>query len=145
MKKLFGLLKPTHSGGKGTKEDLTLSDGEEQKHQMPPHSFPPTMLSPPEHNITAEDGHADSHSQASTKEKESTSGEGEHQHYKLDEIKRSMYERKVRKFDKVLSQKVIDLEQLRALSWNGSPIHSAKYRCTVWKLLLDYIPNDQEI
>jgi hypothetical protein len=32
MKKLFGLLKPSNSGGKGTKEDLTLSDGEEQKH-----------------------------------------------------------------------------------------------------------------
>jgi hypothetical protein len=71
MKKLLGLLKP--SGAKGTKEDLTLSDGEEQKHQMPPNSFPTPMMNPSEHNITAEDGQ----SQASTKEKESTSAEGE--------------------------------------------------------------------
>jgi hypothetical protein len=56
-----------------------------------------------------------------------------------------MYERRVKKFDKVLSQRVIDLDQLRALSWNGCPTHAAQYRCTVWKLLLDYIPNDQEM
>ena len=64
---------------------------------------------------------------------------------RLEEIKKSMYERKVKKFEKVLSQKVIELDQLRALSWNGCPVHSGEYRCITWKLLLDYIPNDQEI
>jgi hypothetical protein len=56
MKKLLGLLKPSSLGGnKGTKEDLTLSDGEEQKHQNPPHSFPTPMINPGEKHITVED------------------------------------------------------------------------------------------
>lgn len=87
----------------------------------------------------------DGASQASTKDKESTSDEHNQRDIKLEEIKRSMFERKVTKFQKVLSQKVIDLEQLRALAWNGVPAHQASYRCKVWKLLLDYLPNDQEI
>lgn len=45
----------------------------------------------------------------------------------------------------MLSQKVIDLDQLRALAWNGIPAHTGHYRGVTWKLLLDYIPNDQEI
>jgi len=56
-----------------------------------------------------------------------------------------MYLRKCAKFEKVLSQKVIELEQLRALAWNGCPSHQADFRCSTWKLLLDYLPNDQEI
>jgi hypothetical protein len=74
MKKLLGLLKA--SGVTKTKEDLTLSDGEEQKHQMPPNSFPTPMMNPSEHQVTGEND-GQSESQASTKEKESTSAEGE--------------------------------------------------------------------
>jgi len=70
---------------------------------MPPNSFPTPMMNPGENKD-------DANSEASTKEKESTSAEGEQLHYRLDEIKRCMYERKVKKFDKVLSQKVIDLD-----------------------------------
>jgi len=49
------------------------------------------------------------------------------------------------KFQKVLTQKVIDLDQLRSLAWGGVPAHTAQFRCISWKLLLDYLPNDQEI
>lgn len=40
---------------------------------------------------------------------------------KLEEIKRSMLERRIKKFDDVLSKKQIELEKLRTLSWNGIP------------------------
>jgi hypothetical protein len=43
----------------------------------------------------------------------------------MEEIKRSMLERKIKKFDEVLLQKQIDIEKLRNLSWNGVP--SGKY------------------
>jgi hypothetical protein len=77
MKKLFGLLKPSGAGAPSkTKEDLTLSDGEEQKHQMPPNSFPTPMMNPADHHITGEN-EGQTESQVSTKEKESTSAEGE--------------------------------------------------------------------
>lgn len=56
-----------------------------------------------------------------------------------------MYERRVKKFLRVLTSKVVDLDQLRALAWSGIPAHAAEYRCKTWKLLLDYLPNDQEI
>jgi hypothetical protein len=66
-------------------------------------------------------------SAASTKDKESTSDE-QQSAIKLEEIKRSMFERKVKKFQKVLSTKVVDLEQLRSLAWNGIPAHTGQYR-----------------
>jgi hypothetical protein len=56
-----------------------------------------------------------------------------------------MFERRVKKFQRVLTSKVVDLDQLRSLAWNGIPAHAAEYRCKTWKLLLDYLPNDQEI
>jgi TBC1 domain family member 2 len=56
-----------------------------------------------------------------------------------------MFDRKLKKFSKVLSPKVIDLDQLRSLAWNGIPASTAQCRCLSWKLLLDYLPNDQEI
>jgi hypothetical protein len=56
-----------------------------------------------------------------------------------------MMERKIKKFDDLLSQKHIDLEKLRSLSWNGIPSTTPHYRCLVWKLLLDYLPVDTEI
>lgn len=56
-----------------------------------------------------------------------------------------MMERKIKKFDDILSQKQIDLERLRTLAWNGVPSTAPYYRCTIWKLLLDYLPTDQEM
>ncbi|TNV87202.1 hypothetical protein FGO68_gene13070 [Halteria grandinella] len=89
--------------------------------------------------------YSDQESQASTKDKESTSDELNQAAHKLEEIKRSMFERRVKKFDRVLQSKVVDLDQLRSLAWSGVPPHQAGYRCKTWKLLLDYLPNDQEI
>ena len=58
-----------------------------------------------------------------------------------------MYERKCMKFDRLLSphSKIIELDQLRALAWNGCPQNTAGVRSLTWKLLLDYLPNDREI
>jgi len=81
----------------------------------------------------------------STKDKESTSDEQNQREAKKEEIKRSMQDRKVVRFQKVLTQKVIELDQLRGLAWNGVPSNSPEFRCTAWKLLLDYLPNDSEI
>ncbi len=58
----------------------------------------------------------------STKEKDSNSNpDDSNKEAKLEEIKKSMLERKIKKFDEVLSHKNIDLEKLRTLSWNGCP------------------------
>jgi hypothetical protein len=56
-----------------------------------------------------------------------------------------MLDRKIKKFDDALSSKIIDLEKLRSLAWNGVPSNCALFRCETWKLLLDYLPNDMEI
>ena len=51
-------------------------------------------------------------------------------------------QRKIKKFEGILSQRVIDLDQLKNLSWNGVPATDPKLRCETWRLLLDYQPND---
>jgi len=58
----------------------------------------------------------------STKDKDSNSNPDDmNKEAKLEEIKRSMLERRIKKFDDVLSKKQIELEKLRTLSWNGIP------------------------
>lgn len=140
MKKLFGniLAKSTFS----KKEDLGNSNSDEEQKQGAPKEFP--QLHTNHEHLHPEEGMIDQNTQ-STKDKESTSDETNQREHRLEEIKRSMYERKCKKFEKVLQLKVIELDQLRALAWNGCPQHVGAVRCTTWKLLLDYIPNDQEI
>lgn len=136
MKKLFGNILGKSSFLK--KEDVGNSNSDEEQKQAPPKEFP--QLHTNNEHLHPEDG-VDQSSQ-STKDKESTSDETNQREHRLEEIKRSMYDRKCIKFEKVLHQKVIELDQLRALAWNGCPSHIGQVRCITWKLLLDYIPND---
>jgi hypothetical protein len=46
-------------------------------------------------------------------------------------VKRSAF------IERILSEETIDMDSLRAFSWNGCPL---AYRSTVWKLLLNYYP-----
>jgi hypothetical protein len=48
---------------------------------------------------------------------------------KLEEIRKSMLDRKIKKFESAFSTKIIDLEKLRALAWNGVPSNCAHFRC----------------
>ena len=134
MKKLLGNILGKSAFQK--KEDVANSNSDEEQKQTAPKEFPHLHTSHDHHNLQQET--------QSTKDKESTSDDAAV--HRLEEIKKSMYDRKCKKFDKVLKdQKVIELEQLRALAWNGCPSHVGEVRCTTWKLLLDYLPNDQEI
>lgn len=56
-------------------------------------------------------------------------------------------EKRIKKFDDMLSQQkqFVDLDKLRELSWLGIPSNTPHYRCQIWKLLLDYLPTDQEM
>lgn len=127
----------TKQGAK--REDVQNTEEEEKQGRIiqPPKEFPHTH--PNQEHLNGEEGAT---SESSTKDKESTSDEMNFRDQKLEEIKKSMYLRKCQKFEKVLSQKVIELDQLRALAWNGCPSLHADLRCTTWKLLLDYLPND---
>lgn len=44
-------------------------------------------------------------------------------------------------FERLLEKEVVDLDKLRKLSWGGVP---TKYRPTVWRLLLGYMPSKQD-
>ncbi|KAF4317051.1 hypothetical protein BBO99_00006359 [Phytophthora kernoviae] len=44
-------------------------------------------------------------------------------------------------FERLLKKEVVDLDQLRKLSWGGVPTN---YRPTVWRLLLGYMPSKQD-
>lgn len=58
----------------------------------------------------------------STKDKDSNTNSDEpNREAKLEEIKRSMQERKIKKFDDALQKKQIEMEKLRGLAWNGVP------------------------
>lgn len=41
-------------------------------------------------------------------------------------------------------QPFVELDKLRNIAWNGIPETFPEYRCDTWKLLLDYMPIDQE-
>lgn len=43
-------------------------------------------------------------------------------------------------FDKVMSADVINMDELRKLSWNGIP---SRHRAQAWKILLGYLPTNQ--
>lgn len=81
----------------------------------------------------------------STRDKDSTSTEDQTKEAKLEEIRRSQLHKKVIKFESILSSRVVDLEKLKNLSWNGIPSTDPKLRAETWRLLLDYQPNDLEI
>lgn len=44
-------------------------------------------------------------------------------------------------FEQLLDKEVVDLDQLRKLSWGGVPTN---YRPTVWRLLLSYMPSKKD-
>ncbi|CAI5739009.1 unnamed protein product [Hyaloperonospora brassicae] len=44
-------------------------------------------------------------------------------------------------FERLLDKEVVDLDQLRKLSWGGIP---TKHRPTVWRLLLSYMPSKKD-
>ncbi|TDH66216.1 hypothetical protein CCR75_005439 [Bremia lactucae] len=46
-----------------------------------------------------------------------------------------------RQFERLMEKDVIDLDQLRKLSWGGIP---TKYRPTAWRLLLGYMPSKKD-
>lgn len=52
-----------------------------------------------------------------------------------------MTESKLKKFQKLLSEKVVDLEALRELSWTGIP---PSLRPLCWQLLLGYLPANKD-
>eukprot|EP00891_Asterochloris_glomerata_P001979 jgi/Astpho2/1979/e_gw1.00038.107.1_t len=54
---------------------------------------------------------------------------------------RSMSDTRVKKFDKLLADQVVDLDLLRELAWSGIP---ADLRPTCWQLLLGYAPPNRE-
>lgn len=65
-----------------------------------------------------------------------------------------MTDRKIKRFEEILSQKQVDMDKLRKLAWNGIPSGNffiknltvnPQLRAECWKLLLDYLPIDQEI
>jgi hypothetical protein len=62
------------------------------------------------------------HRDQSTKDKDSNSNsDGLNREAKLEEIKRSMQERKIKRFDDALNKQQIEMEKLRGLAWNGVP------------------------
>lgn len=63
----------------------------------------------------------------------------------LLDIRKSQTRKKCIKIDKALNPanyNYIDLEKVRAATWNGIPETIPRMRCSSWKLLLDYTPID---
>lgn len=51
-------------------------------------------------------------------------------------------QRKIAKFEELLAAHVVDLEQIRSMSWAGVP---DRFRAEVWRLFLDYQPVNSSI
>jgi hypothetical protein len=62
----------------------------------------------------------------------------------LLDIKRSQTKKKCAKIYKTIHQnnEYVELDKLRAATWNGIPETIPALRCDSWKLLLDYTPID---
>ena len=56
---------------------------------------------------------------------------------KSSEYERANREKRVRFFQSILSEPVVNLERLKSLSWAGIP---DQFRADVWRLFLDYMP-----
>ncbi|KAL3146846.1 hypothetical protein ABBQ38_014820 [Trebouxia sp. C0009 RCD-2024] len=54
---------------------------------------------------------------------------------------RSMSDTRVKKFDKLLGEQVVDLDMLRELAWSGTP---SDLRPLCWQLLLGYLPPNRD-
>ncbi|KAL0041033.1 hypothetical protein WJX77_002810 [Trebouxia sp. C0004] len=54
---------------------------------------------------------------------------------------RSMSDTRVKKFDKLLGEQVVDLDLLRELAWSGTP---GDLRPLCWQLLLGYLPPNRD-
>lgn len=48
---------------------------------------------------------------------------------------------KLKKFEAIFSQRTVDLEKLKQLTWQGA---APQFRCKTWQLLLGYLPTSQE-
>jgi len=46
-----------------------------------------------------------------------------------------------KKFQAIFSQRTVDLEKLKQLTWKGA---APQYRCKTWQLLLGYLPTNQD-
>lgn len=55
---------------------------------------------------------------------------------------RSMSAPRTEKFAKLLDEKIVDIEQLRELSWSGIP---PEFRPVCWRLLLGYVPPNRDL
>jgi hypothetical protein len=55
---------------------------------------------------------------------------------------RSMSAPRTEKFEKLLGEQIVDIEQLRELSWSGIP---PEFRPVCWRLLLGYVPPNREL
>jgi len=53
--------------------------------------------------------------------------------------------RKIQNLETTIDRPLIVLDKLKTLSWSGIPSCVPEIRGTVWSLLSDYIPIDQEI
>ena len=71
----------------------------------------------------------------------------------MEEIKSSMLERKNKKLDSAMSKPVLDIQELRDLSWTGISTSKpfwdyliseddTKARPIIWKVLLGYVPQE---
>jgi len=63
----------------------------------------------------------------------------------LIEINRNRLNRKIQNLEAQIQQSMIVLDKLKTLSWSGIPSCVPYIRGTVWSILSDYIPIDQEI
>lgn len=54
--------------------------------------------------------------------------------------KTEVSEYKLSQYENILQADIVDLEELRKLSWNGVP---SKYRSQVWQMLLGYLPTNK--
>ncbi len=98
MKKFFSLL---NNKSKKDADDLNLHNEEEVKHPLP---------SPEE----------DKDHDNSTKDKDSNSDD-QNRESRLEDIRRSQLDKKIKRIDEVLSTKIIDLDKLKNLAWGGIP------------------------
>lgn len=68
--------------------------------------------------------------EVSTKEQSSSPPDDISRIAKLEEIKKSMKERRVKKFDGALGKHTLNLEELRSLAWNGIPSSKSYQKST---------------
>ena len=132
LKKVTGLLNYVGVGKQGTSDTKGSSQGKEENKAA-----------------SAKLAH---HKRIGSIAQPSTTSSSDNGGSKFEEVKRDIMERKFaeRKIDKIKSiiedGDTVDLEALRQQAWKGMPIGAqASLRAEVWKLLLEYYPEDRQL